>query len=96
MAGEAKVYPVHNNEFKFGTKGVTSSDEDMVMPADLENFAPSIDGTVEEWYAMDAKGWAKVGYDRKEAVIALKARDPWEILGMTILRGLHGNSGRML
>ena len=54
-----KVYPVHNNEFKFGTKGMTSADEDMVVPADLENFAPSIDGTVEEWYAMDAKGWAK-------------------------------------
>lgn len=46
MAGEAKVYPVHNNEFKFGTKGMTSSDEDMVMPADLENFAPSIDPLV--------------------------------------------------
>ena len=41
-----KVYPVHNNEFKFGTKGMTSADEDMVVPADLENFAPSIDGTV--------------------------------------------------
>ena len=50
-----KVYPVHNNVFKFGTKGRESVDEDMVMPSDLENFAPSIDGTLEEWYAMDGQ-----------------------------------------
>ena len=43
-----KVYPVHNNKFKFGTKGLESADTDMVVPADLENFAPSIDGTTEE------------------------------------------------
>ena len=49
-----KVYPVHNNVFKFGTKGMDSVDGDMVMPADLENFAPTIDGTTEEGYAMDA------------------------------------------
>ena len=42
-----KVYPVHNNVFKFGTKGLESVDGDMVMPSDLENFAPSIDGTLE-------------------------------------------------
>ena len=54
-----KVYPVHNNVFKFGTKGMDSVDGDMAMPKDLENFSPSIDGTVEEWYAMDAGGWAK-------------------------------------
>ena len=54
-----KVYPVHNNVFRFGTKGLESTDADMVVPLDLENFAPGIDGTVEEWYSMDAKGWAK-------------------------------------
>ena len=47
-AAKGKVYPVHNNAFKFGTAGLESTDEQMVMPADLENFAPSIDGTVEE------------------------------------------------
>ena len=50
-AAKGKVYPVHNNAFKFGTAGLESTDEQMVMPADLENFAPSIDGTVEEWYS---------------------------------------------
>ncbi len=64
MAG--KVYPVHGNTFKFGTKGIGSGAEDMAMPADLENFAPTIDGTVEEWYAMDAKGWAKAAMTGKK------------------------------
>ena len=53
-ATTGKVYPVHNNKFKFGTSGLASEEEQMVMPKDLENFSPSIDGTVEEWYAMDA------------------------------------------
>ena len=57
MAGV--VYPVHNNKFELGINGVESTSEQMVMPADLENFAPSIDGQTEEWYAMDAEGWAK-------------------------------------
>lgn len=64
MAG--KVYPVHGNVFKFGTKGLDSGTEDMVMPADLENFAPTIDGTVEEWYSMDAAGWAKAAMTGKK------------------------------
>lgn len=64
MAG--KVYPVHGNVFKFGTKGIGSGTENMVMPADLENFAPTIDGTVEEWYSMDAKGWAKAAMTGKK------------------------------
>ena len=34
------VYPVHSNQFKIGTKGVDSTSEQMVMPADLENFFP--------------------------------------------------------
>ena len=54
-----KVYPVHNNKFKIGTSGLTSTEEQMAIIKDLENFSPTIDGTVEEWYAMDAEGWAK-------------------------------------
>ena len=61
-----KVFPVHNNKFKFGTNGLESEEAQMVMPKDLENFAPSIDGTVEEWYAMDAEGWAKAAMTGKK------------------------------
>lgn len=53
------VYPVHENKFKFGLNGVDSTEDEMAMPADLENFAPTIDGQTEEWFAMDAGGWAK-------------------------------------
>ena len=49
-----KVYPVHSNQFKFGLKGMDSKAQDMATPKDLENFAPAIDGTVENWFAMDA------------------------------------------
>lgn len=66
-----KVYPVHNNVFKFGTKGMDSVDGDMVMPADLENFAPTIDGTTEEWYT------AALIADKLEtaAIVAMYAKD---------------------
>ena len=56
---DGTVYPVHNNKFKFGTAGLLSTDAEMVVPKDLTNFAPTIDGTTDEWYAMDAEGWAK-------------------------------------
>lgn len=61
-----KVYPVHNNKFKIGTDGLESTDDQMVIIKDLENFAPTIDGTVEEWYAMDAEGWAKAAVTGKK------------------------------
>jgi len=69
-----KVFPVHNNKFKFGTKGIESTTDQMVMPADLENFAPSIDGTVEEWYAMDAEGWAKASMTGKKLSFSFKGK----------------------
>ena len=53
---DGTVYPVHNNKFKFGTAGLLSTDAEMVVPKDLTNFAPTIDGTTDEWYAMDAEG----------------------------------------
>lgn len=71
---KGKVYPVHNNIFKFGTNGLASEEAAMLMPADLENFAPSIDGTVEEWYAMDAKGWAKAAMTGKKLSFAFKGK----------------------
>ena len=73
-AAKGKVYPVHNNVFKFGTAGLESTTEQMVMPADLENFAPSIDGTVEEWYSMDAAGWAKAAMTGKKLGFSFKGK----------------------
>lgn len=56
----AGVFPVHNNEFKIGIKGMTSEPEtDFKMPAGLENFSPSFDNGVEEWYPMEGEGWVE-------------------------------------
>ena len=72
--GAGRVYPVHNNVFKFGIKGLESTEENMAVPLDLENFAPSIDGTVEEWYSMDAKGWAKAAMTGKKLGFSFKGK----------------------
>lgn len=60
MAGYTGVYPVFNNKFKIGTKGLASQDgTDMKPIADLETFSPSFDNTVEEWTPMDQEGWIR-------------------------------------
>ena len=53
------VYPVFNNEFKIGTKGIESTSEQMVTIADLETFSVSIDNNIEEWTPMTTEGWIR-------------------------------------
>ena len=53
------VYPVFNNEFKIGTKGIESTSEQMVTIADLETFSVSIDNNIEEWTPMTTEGWVR-------------------------------------
>ena len=53
------VYPVFNNEFKIGTKGIASTPEEMVTIADLETFSVSIDNNIEEWTPMTTEGWIR-------------------------------------
>ena len=89
-----KVYPVHNNVFKFGTKGRESVDEDMAMPSDLENFAPSIDGTLEEWYAMDASGWAKSAMTGKKLSFFFKGKRSVGNAGNDYIAGLAWKFGQ--
>lgn len=75
MPGTAGVvYPVHNNKFKFGINGLTSEEEQMVTPKELENFAPNIDGTMEEWFSMDAEGWAKAAMTGKKLSFSFKGK----------------------
>lgn len=60
MAGYTGVYPVFNNKFRIGIKGLASNEEtDMKPIADLENFSPSFDNGVEEWTPMDQEGWIR-------------------------------------
>ena len=53
------VYPVFDNKFKIGTKGRTSTDEDMKEIADCETFSLSMDNNVEEWTPMTTEGWIR-------------------------------------
>ena len=89
-----KVYPVHNNVFKFGTKGLESVDGDMVMPSDLENFAPSIDGPLEEWYAMDASGWVKSAMTGKKLSFSFKGKRSVGNAGNDYIAGLAWKFGQ--
>ena len=89
-----RVYPVHNNVFKFGTKGLESTEEDMVVPLDLENFAPSIDGTVEERYPMDAKGWSKSSMTGKKLGFSFKGKRSVGDPGNDYIAGLAWKFGQ--
>lgn len=91
---KGKVYPVHNNTFKFGTKGLESQSADMVTPADLENFAPTIDGTTQEWYAMDAGGWAKSAMTGKKLSFAFKGKRTFGDTGNDYIAGLAWKFGQ--
>lgn len=51
------AFPVHKNIFKVGVKGLESTEDDMLTPAGLENFSPSFDNTIQDWYSMENEGW---------------------------------------
>lgn len=91
---EGRVYPVHTNKFKFGTKGLESEEADMIMPKDLENFSPSIDGNVEEWYAMDAEGWAKAAMTGKKLSFSFKGKRSVGDPGNDYIAGLAWKFGQ--
>lgn len=89
-----KVYPVHDNKFKFGTNGLESTEDQMVVPSDLENFAPAIDGTVEEWYPMDAGGWAKAAMTGKKLSFSFKGKRSVGDVGNDYIAGLAWKFGQ--
>lgn len=74
MADAGRVYPVHSNKFKFGIDGLSSAEGKMVVPKDLTNFAPSIDGTTEDWFAMDAEGWSKTAVVGKKLSFSFQGK----------------------
>ena len=91
MAGVA--YPVHTNKFKIGTNGTESTTDQMVMPADLENFSPAIDGQTVEWFAMDAEAWAKNMVTGKKFSIDFKGKRSVGDLGNDYIAGLAMKMG---
>ncbi len=87
---EAKVYPVFNNKFKVGLNG---SKESMTTIANLTNFAPSIDGGVEEWNAMEAEGWGDAMMTSKKLSFSFQGKRTYEDPGNDYIAGLAWKSG---
>ena len=54
------VYPVYDNVFKIGIKGLASTNPtDMKTIADCETFSVAMDNNIEEWTPMDQEGWIR-------------------------------------
>lgn len=86
----AKVYPVFNNKFKIGLDGVTGN---MVIIANLTNFAPSIDGGIEEWNAMEAEGWGDAMMTSKKLSFSFSGKRTYGDPGNDYIAGLAWKSG---
>lgn len=67
-------YPVHDNKFKIGIKGLSSTAEDMVPISCMENFAVSFDSGVEEIRAMEDQGWKRVHKTANGLTISLSGK----------------------
>lgn len=87
------VYPVYNNKFKIGSKGLDSETTDMVMIANLENFAPSIEGGIEEWNPMEAEGWGDGMMTSKKLSFSFKGKRTYGDVGNDYVAGLAWKSG---
>ncbi|MDY3828041.1 MAG: hypothetical protein SOZ71_04570, partial [Clostridium sp.] len=88
------VFPVFNNEFKIGTKGKTSAEEDMKIIADLETFSVSLDNNIEEWTPMDTEGWVKRLMTGKGFSISLNGKRNIGDAGNDYVAGLAFKTGQ--
>ena len=91
MAGT--VYPVYNNEFKVGIKASGASEATMTTIANLTNFAPTIDGGVEEWNAMEAEGWGDAMMTSKKLSFTFQGKRTYGDVGNDYIAGLAWKSG---
>lgn len=88
-----KVYPVYNNKFKIGTKGENSAAADMVVVANLTNFAPSVEGNVDEWDPMEAEGWGEAMMTGKKLGFTFQGKRTYGDAGNDYIAGLAWKSG---
>lgn len=93
MPDTAKTYPVYNNKFKIGIDGLESATEDMVIIANLENFAPSIEGGIEEWNPMEAEGWGDAMMTSKKLSFSFSGKRTYGDPGNDYVAGLAWKAG---
>lgn len=90
MADTPKVYPVYDNKFKVGIDGAAKAD---TVIANLTNFAPSIEGGVEEWNAMEAQGWGDAMMTNKKLSFSFQGKRTYGDPGNDFIAGLAWKSG---
>ena len=90
------VYPVYNNVFKIGTKGLQSTESDMKTIADLETFEVSFDNNIEEWSPMDLEGWKRRLATGKGLGITLSGKRNTDDDGNNYISGMSFKSGTAL
>lgn len=90
MANTPTVYPVFDNEFMIGIDGSDTAD---TIIANLTNFAPSIEGGVEEWNAMEAKGWGDAMMTSKKLSFSFQGKRTYGDPGNDFVAGLAWKSG---
>lgn len=88
------VYPVLNNVFKIGNKGVASETADMVAIKNLTTFSVSIDNNVEEWTSMDQEGWVSRLMTGKGMIISLTGKRTIGDAGNDYVAGLTFKNGQ--
>lgn len=90
MADTPKVYPVYDNKFRVGVDGAATAD---TVIANLTNFAPSIEGGVEEWNAMEAQGWGDAMMTNKKLSFSFQGKRTYGDPGNDFIAGLAWKSG---
>lgn len=65
----------------------------MVTIAELENFAPSIEGGVEEWNSMTAEGWGDAMMTSKKLSFSFSGKRAYGDAGNDYVAGLAWKSG---
>lgn len=90
MADTLRVYPVNNNKFRVGIDGSGIADTTI---ANLTNFAPSIEGGVEEWNAMEAEGWGDAMMTNKKLSFSFQGKRTYGDPGNDFIAGLAWKSG---
>lgn len=91
--GTPTVYPVYENKFKIGKAGLESTEEQMVLIANLVNFAPSIDGGLEEWNPMEAGGWGDAMMTNKKLSFSFSGHRTYGDPGNDYIAELAWKSG---
>lgn len=88
------VFPVHSNEFEIGTAGEASIETDFKTVKNIETFQVTIDGTVEEWTALDKEGWMSRLVTAKSLTISLAGKRDYGDPGNDYVAGLAWKTGR--